>query len=85
MKFAVVGTGVIGSGWITRILAHGHEVIATDPSDGAYERMLTQVKQNWPYAKVMITPDNFPNRAIMMPKGIPIIDANNTPYTDIRK
>ena len=26
MKFAVVGTGVIGSGWITRILAHGHEV-----------------------------------------------------------
>ena len=30
MKFAVVGTGVIGSGWITRMLAHGHEVIATD-------------------------------------------------------
>ena len=22
-------------------------------SDGAYERMLTQVKQNWPYAKEM--------------------------------
>ena len=36
MKFAVVGTGVIGSGWITRMLAHGHEVIATDPSEGAY-------------------------------------------------
>lgn len=51
MKFAVVGTGVIGSGWITRILAHGHEVIATDPSEGAYERMLKQVKQNWPYAE----------------------------------
>ena len=53
MKFAVVGTGVIGSGWITRILAHGHEVIATDSSDSAYERMLKQVKQNWPYAKEM--------------------------------
>ncbi|MDU9418360.1 3-hydroxyacyl-CoA dehydrogenase NAD-binding domain-containing protein [Staphylococcus lloydii] len=51
MKFAVVGTGVIGSGWITRMLAHGHQVIATDPSEGAYERMLAQVKQNWPYAK----------------------------------
>ena len=51
MKFAVVGTGVIGSGWITRMLAHGHQVVATDPSEGAYERMLTQVKQNWPYAK----------------------------------
>ena len=23
-------------------------MIATDPSEGAYERMLTQVKQNWP-------------------------------------
>ena len=32
MKVAVVGTGVIGGGWITRMLAHGHEVIATDPS-----------------------------------------------------
>lgn len=51
MKFAVVGTGVIGSGWITRMLAHGHQVVATDPSEGAYERMSTQVKQNWPYAK----------------------------------
>ncbi|PTI79993.1 L-carnitine dehydrogenase [Staphylococcus succinus] len=51
MKFAVVGTGVIGSGWITRMLAHGHDVIATDTSEGAYESMLKQVKQNWPYAE----------------------------------
>lgn len=58
MKVAVVGTGVIGSGWITRMLAHGHEVIATDPSEGAYERMLTQVKQNWPYAEQMGLADN---------------------------
>ena len=35
------------------MLAHGHEVVATDPSEGAYERMLTQVKQNWPYAEEM--------------------------------
>lgn len=53
MKFAVVGTGVIGSGWITRMLAHGHEVVATDPGEGAYEAMLSQVKQNWPYAERM--------------------------------
>lgn len=58
MKVAVVGTGVIGSGWITRMLAHGHEVIATDPSQGAYERMLAQVKQNWPYAEQMGLADN---------------------------
>ena len=42
MKVAVVGTGVIGSGWITRMLAHGHEVIATDPRAGPYERMYQQ-------------------------------------------
>ncbi|WP_416350217.1 3-hydroxyacyl-CoA dehydrogenase NAD-binding domain-containing protein [Mammaliicoccus lentus] len=53
MKFAVVGTGVIGSGWITRMLAHGHEVVATDPSESAYETMLEQVKTNWPYAERM--------------------------------
>ena len=58
MKFAVVGTGVIGSGWITRMLAHGHEVVATDPSEGAYERMLTQVKQNWPYAESLGLAEN---------------------------
>lgn len=58
MKVAVVGTGVIGSGWITQMLAHGHEVIATDPSEGAYERMLAQVKQNWPYAEQMGLADN---------------------------
>lgn len=58
MKVAVVGTGVIGGGWITRMLAHGHEVIATDPSEGAYERMLAQVKQNWPYAEQMGLADN---------------------------
>ena len=58
MKVAVVGTGVIGGGWITRMLAHGNEVIATDPSEGAYERMLAQVKQNWPYAEQMGLADN---------------------------
>src|SRR5699024_4586132 len=51
MKFAIVGTGVIGSGWITRVLAHGHEVVATDLADGAYEAMMKQVQQNWPYAE----------------------------------
>ena len=51
MKFAIVGTGVIGSGWITRILAHGHDVVATDLADGAYESMMKQVEQNWPYAE----------------------------------
>ena len=58
MKVAVVGTGVIGSGWITRMLAHGNEVIATDQVKAHIERMLAQVKQNWPYAEQMGLADN---------------------------
>ncbi len=57
MKFAV-GVQVIGSGWITRMLAHGHEVIATDPSEKAFESMLKQVKQNWPYAEQLGLAEN---------------------------
>ena len=29
-KIAVIGTGVIGSGWIIRLLAHNKKVIAYD-------------------------------------------------------
>ena len=33
--FAALGTGVIGSGWVARALAHGLDVIAWDPAPGA--------------------------------------------------
>ncbi|MCA0988625.1 3-hydroxyacyl-CoA dehydrogenase NAD-binding domain-containing protein [Guptibacillus algicola] len=50
-KVAVVGTGVIGNGWITRFLANGYDVVATDPADGAEERMRKAVDHAWPYVK----------------------------------
>ncbi|MCA0983177.1 L-carnitine dehydrogenase [Halobacillus yeomjeoni] len=50
-KVAVVGTGVIGNGWITRFLAKGYDVIATDPAEGAEERMHKAVEQSWPYVE----------------------------------
>ncbi|QHE50748.1 3-hydroxyacyl-CoA dehydrogenase NAD-binding domain-containing protein [Pontibacillus sp. HMF3514] len=50
-KVAVVGTGVIGNGWITRFLAHGYDVVATDPADGAEERMRKAVDHAWPYVE----------------------------------
>jgi carnitine 3-dehydrogenase len=34
----IVGGGVIGSGWAARCLAHGLDVIATDPAPGAERR-----------------------------------------------
>lgn len=50
-KVAVVGTGVIGNGWITRFLANGYDVVATDPAEGAEERMRKAVDHAWPYVE----------------------------------
>jgi carnitine 3-dehydrogenase len=43
MRVAVVGTGVIGASWTTLFLAHGHEVVATDPAPDAEERLRAAV------------------------------------------
>jgi carnitine 3-dehydrogenase len=40
---AVVGTGVIGASWATLFLAHGLDVVATDPAPGAEERLRADV------------------------------------------
>ncbi|WP_040226590.1 L-carnitine dehydrogenase [Bhargavaea cecembensis] len=47
-KVAVVGTGVIGNGWISRFLARGYEVAAFDPAPGAEERTRDAVTRAWP-------------------------------------
>lgn len=52
-KVAVVGTGVIGNGWIARMLAQGYDVVATDPAEGAEERMRRAVDQSWPYVEAL--------------------------------
>ncbi len=44
----VVGTGVIGSGWATRALALGWDVIAWDPAPGAAARLSESVERAWP-------------------------------------
>ena len=45
---AVVGAGLIGSGWAAHFLAHGLEVVATDPGPGAEEALRRQVDRVWP-------------------------------------
>lgn len=47
-NITVVGTGVIGNGWITRFLANGYNVIASDPDPAAEERTREAVEQAWP-------------------------------------
>jgi carnitine 3-dehydrogenase len=47
-RVAVVGTGVIGASWAAHFLAHGLDVVATDPSPGAEQRLRSDVAAIWP-------------------------------------
>lgn len=46
-RVAIVSTGVIGAGWTIHFLAQGYDVIATDPAEGAAERLNHFVANNW--------------------------------------
>lgn len=45
--FAALGSGVIGSGWVTRALAHGLDVAAWDPAPGAEQALRQRVANAW--------------------------------------
>lgn len=47
-SITVVGTGVIGNGWIARFLANGYDVIATDPAEHAENSMRKAIDKAWP-------------------------------------
>ncbi|MBD3897964.1 L-carnitine dehydrogenase [Halomonas sp. ML-15] len=47
-RLAVIGTGVIGNGWIARALAQGWDVVAFDPAPDAPERSRAFVDNAWP-------------------------------------
>lgn len=46
--FAALGSGVIGSGWIARALAHDLDVVAWDPAPGAEASLRQRVANAWP-------------------------------------
>jgi carnitine 3-dehydrogenase len=45
--FAALGSGVIGSGWVARALAHGLDVVAWDPAPGAEAALRQRVAKAW--------------------------------------
>jgi 3-hydroxyacyl-CoA dehydrogenase len=47
-RVAIVGTGLIGSSWAAFFLAHGLDVVATDPVPGAEDKMRQYVEAAWP-------------------------------------
>ncbi len=47
-RVAIVGAGVIGNGWAARCLAHGLDVVVTDPDPEAEARLRAKVDSAWP-------------------------------------
>ena len=50
-KIAVIGTGVIGAGWIARCLAHNKKVIAYDKDLRLEKKIISEIKRAWPFIK----------------------------------
>jgi carnitine 3-dehydrogenase len=47
-RVALVGGGLIGGGWAARCLAHGLDVVASDPGQDAEEKLRATVANAWP-------------------------------------
>lgn len=47
-QITVVGTGVIGRGWIVRFLSSGLPVTAYDPASNAEEKLRSSLQEIWP-------------------------------------
>tara|TARA_Y100000817_G_scaffold312544_1_gene306687 strand:+ start:1249 stop:2190 length:942 start_codon:yes stop_codon:yes gene_type:complete len=50
-KVAVIGTGVIGAGWIIRCLAHNKIVYAFDKDIELKKNLVKEIKRTWPFVK----------------------------------
>ena len=50
-KIAVIGTGVIGTGWIIRFLAHNKKVIAYDKNLKLKKTIIEEIKNSLPHIR----------------------------------
>jgi carnitine 3-dehydrogenase len=56
-RIAIVGTGVIGASWASYYLAHGFDVVATDPAPNAEANLRKYVESYWaPLTKAGLSP-----------------------------
>ena len=50
-RVSVIGTGVIGAGWIVRCLAHNKKVTAYDKDIKLKKKLISEIKRTWPFVK----------------------------------
>ena len=58
-KVAVIGTGVIGTGWIIRCLAHNKIVYAFDKDPKLKNSLIKEIKRTWPFVKKLFKKNKF--------------------------
>ena len=56
---AVIGTGVIGIGWIIRLLAHGIKVFAFDKKLNQKNNLINEIKRASPFVKKLFNKKNI--------------------------
>ena len=50
-KVSVIGTGVIGAGWVIRAIAHNKKVTAFDKNVKLKKKLIGEIKRAWPFVK----------------------------------
>ena len=58
-KVAVIGTGVIGAGWIIRCLAHNKIVYAFDKDVKLKKNLISEIKRTWPFVKKLFNKEKL--------------------------
>ena len=58
-KIAVIGTGVIGTGWIIRFLAHNKKVIAYDKNLKLKKKIIKEIKNSQSHIKKLFNKKNI--------------------------
>lgn len=67
-RVAVIGAGLIGSGWIAHFLRQGLEVIAYDPAPEAEVRLRQKIDELWPtLERLGLQPQSSPDRLSFAP------------------
>ena len=67
-RIAIVGTGVIGASWAAYYLAHGFDVVATDPGPQAEANLRKYVDDAWPLlTQVGLSPSASRDRLTFSP------------------
>ena len=58
-KIAIIGAGVIGTGWVIRLLAHNKNVIVYDKNPKLKKKIILEIKNAWPFIKKLFNTNNL--------------------------